>query len=226
MGDQHIETGLKAKKVRDTAAFLADLETQFREKYSQQNETLAKHFPDLAKEEFVLDHYACSHLGNLLKPGRLFITPRYILFYANILGSKTKKKVPFEKILEIRKESNAFVVSPIEIHLKFKRFTFASFVYREQCYQHLLLQWKSNKEGAPMDIKIPVNEVNEEDDEGENASLQSQAEPMAELQSVWGTGDNSNTNVGGSDAILEGAAPPPPKKQVCTARITQLVIIN
>lgn len=217
MADQSIEAGLKKKKAQNTAVFQADLETQFREKYSAQNETVAKHFPDLAKEEFVLDHYSCSHLGNILKPGRLFITPRYILFYSNILGSKTKKKVPFDRILEIRKESNAFVASPIEIHLKFKRFTFASFIYREQCYQHMLLQWKSNKEGAPLDIKIPLNE-NEDEDESENASLQSQeaAEPMAELKSVWGTGQN-NTQGSQSDAILDGGGgdvtPPPPKKQ-------------
>jgi len=217
MTDQSIESGLKTKKTQNTSLYHRDLETQFREKYSVQNETIAKHFPDLAKEEFVLDHYSCSHLGNILKPGRLFITPRYILFYSNILGSKTKKKVPFENILEIRKESNSFVASPIEIHLKFKRFTFASFIYREPCYQHMLLQWKSNKEGAPMDIKIPLNE-NEDEDESENASLHSQeaAEPMAELKSVWGTGQTSNL-AGQSDAILDsgggGVSPPPPKKQ-------------
>lgn len=226
MTDQSIENGLRVKKTHESARHAADLETQFREKYREQNETIAKHFSDLAKQEFVLDHYACSHLGKILKPGRLYITPRYILFYSSILGSKTKKKIPYEKILEIRKESNAFVAAPIEIHLKFKRFTFASFIHREQCYQHILLQWKSNKEGVPMDIKIPLHDV-EEDDEGEDASLQSQqaSEPMVGLKSVWGTGQSSNNNVDNnqSDAILEGASPPslsPPARPKRTKTFT------
>jgi len=215
-------------KKNQKSAYAAELERQFREKYRQQNETLEKHFSDLAKQEFVLDHYSCSHLGNVLKPGRLFITPRYILFYSNILGAKTKKIIPFEKILEVRKESSAFVASPIEFHLKFKRYTFASFIYREQCYQHILLQWKSFKEGAPLDIKIPLEE-NHEEEESEDASLKSQQapEPMAELQSVWGTGnarnqDSSTEAILDSDGLAPAPNPPPTKKRRGRKTLSQM----
>jgi len=174
-----------------------DIETLFRDKYKKQNETIQKVF-DL-KSEFVLDHHGCAHLGTFLKPGRLFITPRYILFYSNILGSKTKKKILYEKILEIKKESTSFVASPIEIQLKFKRYTFASFMQRDICYQNLNLQWKSNKEGVPLDIKIPINGKTEDEEAangGEEASLQDDQapQPVVEIKSIWGTGESSNVN--------------------------------
>jgi len=215
-----IEEGLRHKSEKETRTYTSELEKQFREKYRKYNEVIVKQF-DL-KHEFVLDHHACSHLGTILKPGRLYITPRYILFYSNILGSKTKKKIPYEKILEIRKESNSFVASPIEIQLKFKRYTFASFIYRESCYQHMLMQWKSNKEGFPLDIKIPLEEKSE-DDEGESASLHEQRapEPMAELKTVWGTGELSNErNHTDSEAILDGPPPSPPKPRSGGRHIT------
>lgn len=34
--------------------------------------------------------YACAHYGKIPKQGRLYITPKFVLFFANILGKKVK----------------------------------------------------------------------------------------------------------------------------------------
>jgi len=190
-----IETSLRTKEEEVRTAAQLELEKGFRDKNKKQDDVVAKNF-DIPKSEFVIDHYSCAHYGKIPKQGRLFITPRFVLFYANILGKKVKKKIPFENIVEIKKDaSTLYSVSPIEIHLKYKRFTFVSFLHREKAYTNLMLQWKSNKEGKPFDVKIPLDDEEEEgvgNDEGENASLSNNqaAEPssgkgMVEIQSMW-----------------------------------------
>jgi len=190
-----IERSLQQKEEQARSQASLELEKEFRHKYAKQNVVVAKNF-DVPSSEFVIDHYACSHYGKIPKQGRLYITPRFVLFYANILGKKVKKKIPYEKVMEIKKDASS-MLSPIEIQLKFKRFTFVSFSHKEKAYSNLMLQWKSNKEGKPFEVKIPLNEDAEEgegEDESENASLSNNqaAEPssgagMVELQSMWGS---------------------------------------
>lgn len=208
-----IETNVRIKEDETRTAAQLELEKGFREKNSKHENTVTKNF-DLPKGEFIIDHYSCAHYGKIPKQGRLFITPRFVLFYANILGKKVKKKIPFENILDIKKDaSTLYSVSPIEIHLKYKRFTFVSFMHREKAYANLMLQWKSNKDGKPFDIKIPLDDEEEEgvgDEEGEHASLSSNqaAEPTSgggvEVQSMWGTTAEKESAIVESDTTKSG----------------------
>jgi len=199
---QSIEETLAQKSSEAKVAVDSELEKQFRDKYQKQNDIIAKQFPDVPRSEFVLDHHACAHLGKILKQGRLFITPRFILFYANLLGTKVKKKILFENIVEITKTTQSLVAAPIEIHLKFKRFTFASFLNRDRCYNHLMLQWKLNKDGHPEIIKIPLDEnvdVNEDDDEEDTddrkslkaADTDDGLHEMPKMESMWSQSDGA-----------------------------------
>jgi len=191
-GDDNIEDNLQHKVEEVRTAANLELEKKFREKYGKHNDSIYKHL-DIIRSEFVIDHYACAHYGKIPKQGRLYITPHLVIFYANILGKKVKKKIPFEKIMEIKKESvTLMAVSPIEIHLKYKRFTFVSFVHRDQAYNHLMMQWKANQEGKAFDIKIPLSnnadkEGSDAEDEGEDDGLHAEPGGGLELQSMWGT---------------------------------------
>eukprot|EP00026_Physarum_polycephalum_P015545 Phypoly_transcript_16255.p1 GENE.Phypoly_transcript_16255~~Phypoly_transcript_16255.p1 ORF type:complete len:252 (+),score=39.35 Phypoly_transcript_16255:71-826(+) len=206
-GPSHsIEHTLRNKELEAASRANPQLEQEFRAKYAKQNEVVEKHF-DLPPSEFVLDHYSCAHYGKIPKQGRLFITPKYVLFFANILGKKVKKKIPFDVIEEIKKESvTLLAVAPIEIQLKYKRFTFVSFLHREKAFNHLQLQWKSNRDGKPFSIKIPL-EDEDEHEEGEHASLSHNqaAEPGAdnhiEVQSMWGSSPTTG-------AVLSEEPPP------------------
>jgi len=225
-----IEQSLEEKR---SAASLA-LEREFREKYAKHNDVLAQNF-ELPRSEFVIDHYACAHYGKIPKQGKLYITPRLVVFFANILGKKVKKKIPFENIVEIKKDSSTLLsVSPIEILMKYKRFTFVSFSHREKAYAHLLLQWKSNREGTPFDVKIPLEDEDEGEgaDEGESASLShNQAEepasaPKVEIQSMWGSQASSVESHSLSSQQPRGTSAPMPsvysnggtqrKKRMCS----------
>eukprot|EP01110_Echinostelium_bisporum_P013266 TRINITY_DN872_c0_g1_i1.p1 TRINITY_DN872_c0_g1~~TRINITY_DN872_c0_g1_i1.p1 ORF type:complete len:196 (-),score=18.86 TRINITY_DN872_c0_g1_i1:47-634(-) len=161
--------------------------------------------------------------------------PDTYCFFANLLGKKVKKKIPFENVVDIRRDASTFVaVSPIEIHLKFKRFTFISFLKRDRAFEHLLLQWKQNKEGHPEIIKIPLDYADDDEDE-EKAGLASHGEedPGSNLamESMWGnskavskpsaTSDpdfTTKSSGGGGGAILSSGAvdddAPPKEKRV------------
>jgi len=193
---ESIENDLRKKESESASRAHSQLEKDFRDKYGKQNDIVAKNF-DIPKSEFVIDHYACAHYGKIPKQGRLFITPKFVLFFANLLGKKVKKKIPFDNIVEIKKEtSTLYSVSPIEIQMKFKRFTFVSFLHRDKAYANLMLQWKSNKEGKPYAIKIPLEEEEEDEegaDEGEHASLSNnpahepESAAAVQVQSMWGS---------------------------------------
>jgi len=189
----------KEQEVRSESSY--HIEKEFRDKYQKENDVVLKQLPDVPKSEFVVDHHVCSHYGKIPKQGKLFITPHFILFYASILGKKVKKKIPFDKIVEISKDASTLLsVSPIEIHLKYKRFTFISFEHRDKAYNNMMLQWKANQDGRPYDIRIPLEDENEGEDESEHASLSSnvQSEPgtaRVEIQSMWGSSSSANPAV-------------------------------
>eukprot|EP01111_Echinosteliopsis_oligospora_P013145 TRINITY_DN4643_c0_g1_i2.p1 TRINITY_DN4643_c0_g1~~TRINITY_DN4643_c0_g1_i2.p1 ORF type:complete len:241 (-),score=55.98 TRINITY_DN4643_c0_g1_i2:146-868(-) len=178
-------------KLKENAGADTQIVKDFKAKYAKQNELIHKNF-SLPPSEIVLDHHACAHYGTIPKQGRLYITPQHVVFYANILGKKILKTIPFEKIVEIKKDASTMLaISPIEIHLKFKRFTFVSFLNREKAYTHLMMQWQLNKEGNPFAMKIPLDDRVEEDNE-DDSSLRANAaeEPMSESieapQPIWG----------------------------------------
>jgi len=214
------------KREQEMGTIYQGLEKQFRDKYAKQNEVLHKHFDDVPKTEFVIDNHSCAHVGKILKQGKLFITPNYVLFYASILGSKVKKTIPFEKVLEIKKGDNSMLISSIEIQFKYKRFTFANFSHREKVFEHLNLQWKQFKDGHPFQITIPLDDKKEED-ESENASLSSQAasEPGMEgihLESVWGATQASDAVIAEGEA--DGTDPLKKKKSLKTATISKIPV--
>jgi len=180
---------------------LSEQERLFRIKNAEHNDTIRKVFQgEISSDEYVLDHAACAHLGKVLKQGRLYITPKFILFYANLLGSQIKKVIPFSDVIDISKESDrALAANPIEIHLKWKRFTFCAFMNRETTLKNLNLQWQSNKEGTASRTKITL----ENDDDDDGAEKKSK-KGKGEGDSLINNGELSKpvSVVGGSSAVL------------------------
>jgi len=217
-----IEEQLKNKQV-EVGTVNDELQKAFRDKFAKHNTTVAKHFEEIPRHEFVIDSHKCSHVGKILKQGRLYLTPNYVLFFASVLGSKVKKVIPFEKVIEIKKDSGSFIHS-IEIHFKFKKFTFANFSHREKAYEHIMMQWQQYKDGRPFQITIPLEDKKEED-ESESASLSSQVadEPGMEpiqLETVWG-GNHTNDGAILADAP-EGADQPTKKKSLKAMTIAKI----
>eukprot|EP01112_Ceratiomyxa_fruticulosa_P008018 TRINITY_DN207_c0_g1_i2.p1 TRINITY_DN207_c0_g1~~TRINITY_DN207_c0_g1_i2.p1 ORF type:complete len:368 (-),score=57.63 TRINITY_DN207_c0_g1_i2:55-1158(-) len=185
---------------------LSEQERLFRIRNAEHNDTIRKIFQgEISSDEYVLDHAACAHLGKVLKQGRLYITPKFILFYANLLGSQVKKVIPFSEVIDISKESDrALAANPIEIHLKWKRFTFCAFMNRETTLKNLKLQWQSNKEGSPLPTRITLED--EDDDDGADRKSK---KGKGEGDSLINNGLSKPVSVvGGSEAILvDNSAP-------------------
>jgi len=214
-------------KEQEVGTVYQERERLFRDKYAKQIANVTKHFEDLPKTEFVIDCHSCAHVGKIMKQGKMYITPNYVLFYANILGSKVKKTIPFEKVVDMKTGESSMLMSSIEIHYKFKRFTFANFSHREKVFQHLTMQWKQFKDGHPFQITIPLDDKKDED-ESENASLSSQAaaEPGMDgihLETVWGS-SHQNTDAIIADNATEGTDPLKKKKTLKTMTVSKIPI--
>jgi len=106
------------------------------EKLKKRNEYYHKMFK---VNEDVIESFACALVKTLPTQGRIFISPNYVCFHANIFGKEIMEVIPLEEITLVEKQNSAFVLpNAITITVKsYVKYNFSSFVFRDDCFNLL-----------------------------------------------------------------------------------------
>ncbi|CAO3637343.1 unnamed protein product [Cunninghamella blakesleeana] len=101
-------------------------------------------FKSIPEEERLIEDYGCALQKEILLQGRIYISQRYVCFNANIFGWVTNLVIAFSDIIEIEKKTTAIIIpNAIQISTHQAKHFFASFLSREQAYEHMMDIWKS-----------------------------------------------------------------------------------
>lgn len=87
--------------------------------------------------------YACALSRDILLQGRVYLGQCHVCFYANILGWVTSVVISLNDIVSIEKRSTALIFpNAIQISTLHYRYIFASFLSRDDAYNHLIMAWR------------------------------------------------------------------------------------
>ncbi|KAI8906377.1 hypothetical protein EDD86DRAFT_219758 [Gorgonomyces haynaldii] len=100
----------------------------------KRNEDFHDLFPEVDKEDPLVDDYTCAWLKDILVHGRLYITKSRLCFHSKIIWTY-KVIIPFDDILVVEKKTVAgFFQNAIEIQCQDTKHFFGSFLYRESAF--------------------------------------------------------------------------------------------
>jgi len=142
------------------------------DKYFKETLEFHKKF-DVPRSETVVTYFACSHKGKVLKPGRIFITPSYIGFHAQLFGKSHKKLISFSEISDITKQNYGMLPNAIKITTTNKKeMLFASFVHRDTAFDALMAQWCTLKKPAPVTTQDGDGESDDNTDKNDKNGIE------------------------------------------------------
>ncbi|KAJ3032334.1 hypothetical protein HDV00_007606 [Rhizophlyctis rosea] len=99
-------------------------------------------FPEIPKEELLVDDATCAWQKEVLVQGRMYLSERHINFYASILGWVHSISIPFAEVQSVeRKNVAAIIPNALEITTKSSKYFFASFLSREISYEMIYKLW-------------------------------------------------------------------------------------
>ncbi|KAI8828581.1 hypothetical protein BJ741DRAFT_417757 [Chytriomyces cf. hyalinus JEL632] len=83
--------------------------------------------------------YLCAFQGDhILHQGKMYLTPNFFLFYANIFGHVTCFEFPIQDILLIERAKTAYIIpNAIIVATSSKAYFFTSFVNREHTFMNM-----------------------------------------------------------------------------------------
>lgn len=95
--------------------------------------------------------YSCALQKEILVHGRLFVSQKYLCFYANIFGWETNVTIKWKEVAAITKEKTALVFpNAILIGTRSEKYFFTSFVARDKTYLMLFRIWQNALMDQPM----------------------------------------------------------------------------
>jgi hypothetical protein len=100
-------------------------------------------FPQLDQHELLIEDFNCALQKEILVQGRLYLSEKHLCFYANIFGWVTNMVIPMMDMLAVEKKNTAFVIpNAILVMTKDAKLFFASFLFRDSCFQLMVDTWK------------------------------------------------------------------------------------
>ncbi|XP_059490629.1 protein Aster-B-like isoform X2 [Neocloeon triangulifer] len=112
--------------------------------YKTRSEGFKRLFKELPLEERLVVDYSCALQRDILVHGRLYVSPGYLCFYANIFGWETSVTVPWRQVTGLTKEKTALVIpNAILVTTNSERFFFTSFGARDKTFLMLFRIWQN-----------------------------------------------------------------------------------
>ena len=116
-------------------------------------------FPDLDKNERLIEDYTCSWVGDMLVHGRMYITDSSLCFNAKVIWTYSVV-IPFTTIKLVEKRTFAGIFpNALEVSTNEKKYYFASFLSRNQCFvqvTEILLGYPQNTiKSVPASTVVP-----------------------------------------------------------------------
>ncbi|ESO93750.1 hypothetical protein LOTGIDRAFT_104744, partial [Lottia gigantea] len=122
--------------------------------YKSRSEDYHKIFKDVPKDERLVVDYSCALQKDILVQGRMYISQKWICFYANIFRWETVLCIPCSEITAITKEKTARVIpNAIQITTEKEKYFFTSFGARDKTYMMLFRLWQNALLSEPMNPK-------------------------------------------------------------------------
>lgn len=119
--------------------------------YKSRSEDFKRIFKDIPNEERLVVDYSCALQREILVHGRLYITQKYICFYANIFMWETLVSLRWKDVTSITKEKTALVIpNAISISTDNEKYFLTSFGARDKAYLMLFRIWQNALIGEPM----------------------------------------------------------------------------
>ncbi|KAI8089616.1 GRAM domain-containing protein [Halteromyces radiatus] len=124
-------------------------------------------FKSVPLDDNLIEDYGCALQKEILLQGRIYISQHHLCFNANIFGWITNLVIAFADIVNIEKRTTAiFIPNAIQISTHQSKHFFASFLSREQAYEHMMIIWQQNQERqSSLTIGNSLKDSNDENDD-------------------------------------------------------------
>ncbi|XP_065336254.1 protein Aster-B isoform X2 [Cloeon dipterum] len=112
--------------------------------YKTRSEGFKRTFKELPADERLVVDYSCALQRDILVHGRLYVSPGYLCFYANIFGWETSVTVPWRQVTGLTKEKTALVIpNAILVTTNNERYFLTSFGARDKTFLMLFRIWQN-----------------------------------------------------------------------------------
>ncbi|XP_046649806.1 sterol 3-beta-glucosyltransferase-like isoform X1 [Daphnia pulicaria] len=180
-----------------------------------------RHFPYVARDERVLNHYSCALVGDIFLQGNLYVTYNYFAFHSNVFGFVRKILIPMADVRKITKEKTAkFFPNAIAITTATEKHLFSSLMSRDVAYRLALSVWKKfhfpNRMGDCLDGEREHEGSSQNGEHSSNESSQNSVEGLIispEIGSVQITTATEATSSDPDDSALERSYSPTPERE-------------
>jgi len=192
-------------------------------RYKARQKKFLRLFPNVSRDECVLNYYACALVGDLLLQGHLYITYNYFAFHSNVFGYVTKTLIKVADVKRVTKEKTAkFIPNAIGITTNSEKHLFSSLMSRDVTYRLAVSVWKKFHFPNRMDLlgcvegerEIEISSQNGEQSSNDSVSHNSaealiQSRPRLTSAVEEGTSSDSDEN----DSAIEQSYPPTPERE-------------
>eukprot|EP00050_Salpingoeca_kvevrii_P006880 m.292342 g.292342 ORF g.292342 m.292342 type:complete len:600 (-) comp12614_c0_seq1:205-2004(-) len=122
--------------------------------FTRDDEHFHNLFKQLPDSEKLIDDFSCALQRDILVQGRLYVSQNFFCFHANILGWETMLILKCKDISAIKKEKTALVIpNAISVATHDMRYTFSSFVTRDEAYRCLFRVWQNSLLDEPENVE-------------------------------------------------------------------------
>ncbi|BFZ25473.1 hypothetical protein BsWGS_28512 [Bradybaena similaris] len=122
--------------------------------YKSRSQDYHKMFKHVPRQERLIVDYSCALQKDILAQGRMYISQKWICFYAKIFNWETMLMIQCKEIIAITKEKTARVIpNAIQITTEKDRYFFTSFGARDKTYMMLFRIWQNALLDQPMSPK-------------------------------------------------------------------------
>ncbi|KAI8616009.1 hypothetical protein BC830DRAFT_240928 [Chytriomyces sp. MP71] len=108
-----------------------------------------------------MQEHFCAYQGDsILQQGKMYLSPNFFCFYANIFGKVTSFEFPIQDIVLIERAKTAYIIpNAIIIATLSKAYFFTSFVNRENTVMNMEYLISRHRQTAHQDQPLPSSQV-------------------------------------------------------------------
>ncbi|KAF6204901.1 hypothetical protein GE061_019065 [Apolygus lucorum] len=119
--------------------------------YKSRSDDFKRLFKDIPADERLVVDYSCAIQRDILVHGRLYVSPNYLCFYANIFRWETQVVFKWKEVTALTKEKTALVIpNAIFVHIGNEKHFLTSFASRDKAYLMLFRVWQNALMDQPM----------------------------------------------------------------------------
>ncbi|KAG7195331.1 uncharacterized protein KQ657_003859 [Scheffersomyces spartinae] len=117
------------------------------------NRNFHQQFKEVPLTDNLIEDYSCALSKDILIQGKMYLSSNYICFKSNILGWVTNLTIPLAEVVQIEKKSTGGIFpNGIIIRTLHRRYTFATFLSRDNTFILISKVWRNVLEQAPGDV--------------------------------------------------------------------------